>query len=180
MHAIPTLCDADGNGLWESGAVLRHLVSSHASVRAHTNACCLAGGAAGGRWNRIGCEQARLAGEPETDKTNMALDWRQTTAYQFFAKIYAPHLGFGGDAATIPEGVKGMKEKVEPIVKHFLGDGKFIGGAAPCIADYSLVPCLTLLVGSAYWAEADPAIKAYVADFQGAVPSFAEIGKVQT
>jgi hypothetical protein len=71
-----------------------------------------------------------LAGEPETDKTNMALDWRQTTAYQFFAKIYAPHLGFGGDAATRPEGVKGMKEKVEPIVKHFLGDGKFIGGAA--------------------------------------------------
>jgi glutathione S-transferase len=138
-----------------------------------------------GRWGSpwpvepIGCEQARLAGEPETDKTNMALDWRQTTAYQFFAKIYAPHLGFGGDAATIPEGVKGMKEKVEPIVKHFLGDGKFIGGAAPCIADYSLVPCLTLLVGSAYWAEADPAIKAYVADFQGAVPSFADIGKVQ-
>ena len=38
-------CDANGNGVWESGAILRHL--------------------------------ARLAGEAETDRTNVALDWRQ-------------------------------------------------------------------------------------------------------
>jgi glutathione S-transferase len=25
LHTIPTLCDANGNGIWESGAILRHL-----------------------------------------------------------------------------------------------------------------------------------------------------------
>jgi glutathione S-transferase len=90
--------------------------------------------------------------------------------YKHFAEIYAPHLGFGGDASTIPAGVKGLKEKMEPLLKDFfLKDGKFIGGAEPCIADYSIVPCLTMLTSSPYWKEADPRVKQYVADFQAAV-----------
>ena len=49
-----------------------------------------------------------------TDKTNTMLDWRTTTFYKHTANIYLSHLGFGGSADTVPEGVKGMKEVVEP------------------------------------------------------------------
>jgi glutathione S-transferase len=149
-HAIPTLCDANGNGVWESGAILRHL--------------------------------AKLKGDRVSDTTNVALDWRQSTCYQHFAQIYAPHLGFGGDASTIPTGIKGLKEKMEPVlIKRFLWrQNKFIGGPQPSIADYSLVPCLTMLTSSPYWDEAHPRIKQYVADFQAHVKCWQSVAKDQT
>ena len=108
---MPTLCDASGKGVWESGAILRHV--------------------------------AGLAGERVTDMTNVALDWRQSTCYEHFAAIYMPQLGFGGDAMTIGRGIRGLQEKMEPVLKHFLGrsGGNFIGGATPCIADYRCRRC---------------------------------------
>ena len=74
------------------------------------------------------------AGAQVSDKVSMALDWRQTVFYPIIAKIYAPTLGFGGDAATIPEGIKGMVEKVEPMLAFFLDGKPFIGGDSPSIA----------------------------------------------
>jgi hypothetical protein len=44
------------------------------------------------------------------------------------------------------------------------------------IADYSFVPVLTMMVGSPYWEHADPVIKAYVADFQGAASCIMSYG----
>jgi len=147
MHTIPTLCDADGNGVWESSVILRKL---------------------GG-----------MAGEKYTDKIGMAMDFRQTTMYKFCAMVYAPYLGFGGDEKTIPDGIKGLKETVEPvIINYFLKDSTFIGGDVLCIADYCIVPVLTMM--PPYWKEADPRILKYIDDFKKASKSFALQGSMQT
>jgi glutathione S-transferase len=67
------------------------------------------------------------------------------------------------------------------LVEQFLGDGrKFIGGASPTVADYNLVPLVTMMVGSAYWHVADERVKQYVADFQSVVKSWQSLGAVQT
>jgi len=146
-HGVPTLCDADGNGVWESSVVLRKL---------------------GG-----------LAGEKYNDKIGMAMDFRQTSMYKFCAMVYAPYLFGMGDEKTIPEGVKGLKEKIEPtLINFFLKDSMFIGGDVPCIADYSIVPVLTML--PPYWEVADPRISKYMEDFKKASKSFATQGAMQT
>ena len=75
-------------------------------------------------------EQARI--------TNKAIEWQQTACFEHFMKIYKPHLGLGGDPKTIPEGIEGLKAKMEPTLKNLLAQsgGNFIGGTTPSIADY--------------------------------------------
>lgn len=145
-HTIPTLCTKSGAGLFQTGAVLRHL--------------------------------AAQAGETLSNKDNVAMEWRQADAYPIFSKIYGPALGFfeGDDQAGADE----CKEKVEPMLKHFLGGNKFIGGDAPSVADYMIVPVFTMFVTSKYWPIADERVKTYVADFQAAVKCWSTVAGLQT
>jgi len=162
-HSVPTLCDSSGKGVWESGAILRHL--------------------------------AKLANDRVSDTANIALDWRQSTCYKFFAKIYVPHLGFEPLTAeeasqSIDEGIEGLQKKMEPVMRdrflnrdhpvHGKWTNKFIGGPVPNIADYSLVPCLTMLTTSRYWDVADKKVKQYVEDFKAAVKCWDVVAKTQT
>lgn len=144
MHTVPTMCNDKGQGVWESGVVLRTL--------------------------------AGYAGEEISPKVAMAMDFRQTVMYEHCSKIYLPYLFNNNGADPVmsgwEEGVKGLKEKVEPVLKdYFLADGKFIGGGdTPSVADYHIVPVLTML--PPYLAVADERITTYVADFKAASSSF--------
>ena len=143
----------------------------------------LCDGAGNGVWDNtaIFCCLAQLAGEHITEKTKMALEWRQATCHKYLTMIYLPYLGCGGNRASIDDGVKGLKQRIEPVLTgSFLGTDRFIGGAAPSVADFSLVPCLTMLSTSKYWDVADERVKTYVTDFQSTVGCWAELSKAQS
>lgn len=145
-HAVPTLCDHDGKGVFESGVILRKL--------------------------------AGYAGDEISDIQAMALDYRQASMYKYCSMIYGPYLGFG--AGDIAEGIKGFKDKIEPMLEFFLAGGKFMGGAdKPGPADYSIVPVLTMLPPYTQ-KEASDKIKQYVADFIAASPSWEKMSAQQT
>jgi len=74
-----------------------------------------------------------------------------------------------------------LKNVFEPVlINRFLWrNNKFIGGPSPNIADYSLVPCLTMLTSSPYWDVADPRVKQYVKDFQETVKCWDAVAKTQ-
>merc|ERR1712070_264485 len=120
---------------------------------------------------------ARRAGQEVTDWDNMAMDWRQAEFYKHAAGIYGPSLGFGeGDLA---EGVKNFIEKAEPILLHFLKDRKFVGGETPSIADYMLVPVLTMFGASSYAQEGNERVRSYIEDFAAASSSYEELMAMQ-
>ena len=73
---------------------------------------------------------ANLAGETVTDHDRVAMEYRQSDAYKYFAAIYAPSLGFGPEVKPLETAVNEFIDTVEPMLKHFLGGNKFIGGAA--------------------------------------------------
>ena len=73
---------------------------------------------------------AHLAGETVTDHDRVAMEYRQSDAYKYFAAIYAPSLGFGPEVKPLETAVNEFIDTVEPMLKHFLGGNKFIGGAA--------------------------------------------------
>ena len=122
---------------------------------------------------------AKEAGEELTDKVQTVLEWRQTTFYPTIGKVMYPTLGFGGDVATIPQGVKDIVENIEPMLEHFLEGKPFIGGDAPCVADFHIAPALNMLTPSVYWNVASSTVVSYLNAFKAAVPSYAVEGAMQ-
>ena len=103
----------------------------------------------------------------------MALDWRQTVLYPNLAKLCYPAMGFSKDKSRVSEGRENLDKDLRILSDFFLRETPFIGGALPCVADYSIGLPLLLLYATDYRIPAK--IREYLENLASKTPAWNEV-----
>ena len=103
----------------------------------------------------------------------MALDWRQTVLFPNVAKLSYPALRFSKDRSRVVEGKEALNKDLKVLADFFLRETPFIGGALPCIADYSIALPLVYLYATDYPIPAK--IREYLENLASKTPAWNEV-----
>eukprot|EP00906_Rhabdomonas_costata_P036447 RCo051131 len=125
---LPMWVDADGSNIWGSHAVMRFLCDKHGLPLA-----------------LYPFDNLNLRG-----RVNVALDWTRTVLVPHLALVLDPEAYERCDRDDAASGKLLLDKDMKVITKFFLQETPFIGGDAPCIADFSLAMQLLLLYATDY------------------------------
>eukprot|EP00996_Jenningsia_fusiforme_P002648 NODE_3471_length_970_cov_364.250814_g3186_i0.p1 GENE.NODE_3471_length_970_cov_364.250814_g3186_i0~~NODE_3471_length_970_cov_364.250814_g3186_i0.p1 ORF type:complete len:271 (-),score=24.08 NODE_3471_length_970_cov_364.250814_g3186_i0:90-902(-) len=150
LGKVPTYLEIDGTVVFESNSIMRFLCEKYV-VPEHFYP-----------------HDVNLRGRIE-----MALDWRQTVLYPNVVKVAFPFLGMSKDRTKITEGKQALDKDLKVLTDYFLRETPFIGGALPCIGDYSVALPLLYLYATDYRTPAK--VREYLENLASKTPSWNEV-----
>eukprot|EP00993_Chasmostoma_nieuportense_P002427 NODE_3222_length_1007_cov_169.346591_g3076_i0.p1 GENE.NODE_3222_length_1007_cov_169.346591_g3076_i0~~NODE_3222_length_1007_cov_169.346591_g3076_i0.p1 ORF type:complete len:288 (-),score=72.79 NODE_3222_length_1007_cov_169.346591_g3076_i0:142-960(-) len=150
MGKVPTFVDTDGTVIWESNTIMRFICEKH-RVPEH-----------------LYPHDVNLRARIE-----MAMDWRQTVLYPNLTNVAFPFLGFSKDRSRIAEGKQSLDKDLKVLTDFYLRETPFIGGARPCIADYSIALPLLYLYRTDY--RTPVKVREYLENLASQTPDWNEV-----